>query len=165
MNFDNFQLDPQRPLLILLRKFIFKSQHRSEQSLPKFIVKSPRSDPKFPVTSQMASALSDNIQRESNQPQFDGNFHSHSTRFHHLVLGAEEAPKEAPLAVENRDDSNSSTIRESEATGGKSLLEGNGFKVIKKIGNGSYSKVKVIPLVISHAHFVLAIKFARIFRT
>lgn len=108
----------------------------------------------------MASALSDNIQRESNQPQFDGNFHAHSTRSHHLVLGAEEAP----MAVESRDDSNSSK-RESEATGGKSLLEGNGFKVIKKIGNGSYSKVKVIPLVISHAYSVLAIKFARIFRT
>lgn len=32
----------------------------------------------------------------------------------------------------------------SEAGVGKSLLEGNGFKVIKKIGSGSYSKVKVI---------------------
>lgn len=41
--------------------------------------------------------------------------------------------------LENRDDSKS----EAQSAVGKSLLEGNGFRVVKKIGSGSYSKVKV----------------------
>jgi hypothetical protein len=49
----------------------------------------------------------------------------------------------ASSSDENQEN-NSPDAQDSSAGVAKSLLEGNGYKVIKKIGNGSYSKVKVI---------------------
>jgi len=48
------------------------------------------------------------------------------------------------LLLAEEDQQNEDTQGESETEGPvKSLLEGNGFRVLKKIGTGSYSKVKV----------------------
>lgn len=77
------------------------------------------------------------------------------------LLLARRKPAEASSAVESRDGMKPE-VQDSEVQNGKSLLEGNGFKVIKKIGSGSYSKVKVNSI----ATFpIIPLKLARIFRT
>lgn len=54
------------------------------------------------------------------------------------LTAAQVAPKSSD---KNTDAPSSSSSPPAKAF--KSLLEGNGFKVVKKIGSGSYSKVKV----------------------
>lgn len=70
------------------------------------------------------------------------------------------------LMEENRDDTKSDVQESDVQVGGKSLLEGNGFRVVKKIGNGSYSKVKVkfahyvkTSFLTSNSHLPIKIRF------
>lgn len=74
-------------------------------------------------------------QSESRKPSFVSE-NRHLTTFF--------LPPSAEKSAENSDaDETKIDAQESITTSGKSLLEESGLKVIKKIGSGSYSKVKV----------------------